>query len=59
LKERFLSGVGVGLEEVAGVGSYPTAGGGDRDANETEPNPKGFWDHDEGVEEIQRIVKEV
>jgi anoctamin-10 len=60
LKEKFLSGVGVGVEEVAAVGSHPGDGKdrGVTSADSTGSKAKGFWDHDEGVEEIQRIVKE-
>jgi len=55
VKAKFLSGSGVDL-----IGSKATAdstGGCPKEAEE-ETDPMGFWNHDEGLEEIQRISKE-
>ncbi|KAG2011276.1 hypothetical protein CC2G_011417 [Coprinopsis cinerea AmutBmut pab1-1] len=62
LKQKFLSGVGVQVD--GGEDGVPVVGSAvkkERDvkvANTPLGDPEGFWDHDEGVDEIQRIVKE-
>ncbi|TFK25156.1 DUF590-domain-containing protein [Coprinopsis marcescibilis] len=54
MKERFLKGVGVTLED---EDDGPL---GKKISTKDERRvPEEFWDHDEGVEEIQRIAKEV
>ena len=54
VKAKFLGGSGVDL-------GAPGGGGGSKEkvaADSEEPDSMGFWDHDEGLEEIQRISKE-
>ncbi|KAF8159945.1 calcium-activated chloride channel-domain-containing protein [Crassisporium funariophilum] len=54
VKEKFLSGAGVDL-----TGSKLRVGAGDGGVEgEGEQDSMGFWEHDEGLEEIQRISKE-
>jgi hypothetical protein len=57
VKAKFLSGSGVDL-----AGSEapvdPMMSGGEVSREGEEADPMGFWDHDEGLEEIQRISKE-
>ena len=54
VKAKFLSGSGVDLSN-SKVAAGVTRGDGEE---LEEMDPMGFWDHDEGLEEIQRISKE-
>ncbi|KAJ7163483.1 calcium-activated chloride channel-domain-containing protein [Mycena crocata] len=67
VKERFLTGLGVGGAVDLGVGVNGRGVEGEEvklaeDAPAEGPGPAeglgGFWDHDEGAQEIQRITKE-
>jgi len=55
VKAKFLSGSGVNLSGSKATGD--STGGCPKEAEE-ETDPMGFWNHDEGLEEIQRISKE-
>ena len=51
VKATFLSGSGLNDSKVASAAA-------DSEVEETTTDSMGFWDHDEGLEEIQRISKE-
>ncbi|KIJ95509.1 hypothetical protein K443DRAFT_682955 [Laccaria amethystina LaAM-08-1] len=59
VKERFLSGVGVGDGQTT-LGQQQEREQGEQDNQEEkrDADPMGFWEHDEGLEEIQRLSKE-
>lgn len=59
MKERFLEGAGAGVGGLSN--SSNSVGDGDLRGEEVRLEVEdlmGFWDHDEGVEEINRLVKE-
>ena len=59
VKERFLSGVGIGdAQAVLGQQQEREQGVKDTQEEKGDADPMGFWEHDEGLEEIQRLSKE-
>jgi len=56
VKERFLSGVGVGDTQTI-LGQQQEREQGNQE-EKRDADPMGFWEHDEGLEEIQRLSKE-
>jgi anoctamin-10 len=58
VKERFLSGVGVGDGQTILVQQQEREQGEQDNQEKRDADPMGFWEHDEGLEEIQRLSKE-